>query len=43
MINWINSWHGRREIFLEDIQKIYDAKAVALLENLEEALKRAIA
>ncbi len=43
VINWVDSWHGRRRIPLGDIYEVYDAEAVALLEGLKEALKSLIA
>ena len=43
VINWVDSWHGRRGTPLGDTHEVYDAEAVVLLEGLKEALKSPIA
>ena len=43
MLNWVGGWYSKRGISLGKNYKVHDAKAVAMLEGLKQALNSPVA
>ena len=43
MLNWVGSWFSKQGISLGNTYEIYNAKAIAMLEGLKQALSSPMA